>query len=458
MGTSYQKGWVEVRGKKWYGFYRRTILDPETNTAKTVKMPVILGLKSAMSKFQAREKLAQEITRTTGQIAEDGQIKNGTVTFGWFARNRYLPLKEADWREETAKVKKLIITADLIVPFEDVRLEKFDKYILQNHLNQLAKTHSKDRVVQMRSYMRAIFAEAVDQDYLDKDPAHLVKVPANLRAVDKTVLTWDQLRAALDKLLEKNLRDWLLLMLDMSNALRPGEVVALRWQSLLVEPLLLDITETYYRGKVRPYGKTKRSTSQVPICEDLIKKLLEWQEHLKGKRKDISPKAFIFGGRFGGPLDPSNFRKRVLHKLAEELELPKLTFQVIRRTIATLAQTMGSSKDVQGFMRHETTDTTENIYQQILLPSVRTTLDAIHAELSKKEGQAPAPNPEPPLAPSAVATQDARKDDAAVMPAARADGIAVDREAKPAKPVRGVVLEFAPKLPTTRRKEVLLNA
>jgi hypothetical protein len=36
MGTSYQKGWVEVRGKKWYGFYRRTILDPETNTPNSL--------------------------------------------------------------------------------------------------------------------------------------------------------------------------------------------------------------------------------------------------------------------------------------------------------------------------------------------------------------------------------------------------------------------------------------
>src|ERR1700744_4729157 len=135
MGTSYQKGWVEVRGKKWYGFYRRTILDLETNEPRTIRTTVILGLKAGMTKFQAREKLAQEITRLSGQITEDGSVKNGAVTFGWFARNRYLPLKEADWREETAKVKKLIITADLIVPFEDVRLEKFDKYTLQNHLN-----------------------------------------------------------------------------------------------------------------------------------------------------------------------------------------------------------------------------------------------------------------------------------------------------------------------------------
>jgi hypothetical protein len=45
---------------------------------------------------------------------------------------------------------------------------------------------------------------------------------------------------------------------------------------------------------------------------------------------------------------PGNYRRWVLHKLARDLELPKLTFQVIRRTIATLAQKKGTVKDVQG--------------------------------------------------------------------------------------------------------------
>jgi hypothetical protein len=62
MGTSYQKGWVEVRGKKWYGFYRRAILDPETNAPKIVRTTVILGLRSEFTKTQAREKLAKTIT------------------------------------------------------------------------------------------------------------------------------------------------------------------------------------------------------------------------------------------------------------------------------------------------------------------------------------------------------------------------------------------------------------
>ncbi len=74
---------------------------------------------------------------------------------------------------------------------------------------------------------RDIFAEAVDQDFLVKDPARKLKVPAQLRATDTTTLTWDQLRLALSKL---SLRDRILLELDMTNAFRPSELFAFRWK------------------------------------------------------------------------------------------------------------------------------------------------------------------------------------------------------------------------------------
>jgi hypothetical protein len=57
---------------------------------------------------------------------------------------------------------------------------------------------------------------------------------------------------------------------------------------------------------------------------------------------------FIFENEDGGVLDADNYRKRVLHKVARDLQLPKLTFQVIRRTIATLARKSGTIKDMQG--------------------------------------------------------------------------------------------------------------
>lgn len=225
MGKSHQRGWVSVRGKKWYGYFRRTVIDPETSQPKTVSTPVPLGLKSEMTKYEAREKLELEIKRLTGQMTEDGVVKNGSVTFGWFVRNRYLPLKEADWKEETAKVKRYLIQADLIDAFENVRLENFDKLVIQAHLNRLAKTRSRDRVMHMAYFVRAIFREAVEQDFLLKDPARTVKIPSELRETDKTTLSWDQLRAALSRL---PLRDRILLKLDMTNALRPSELFGLK--------------------------------------------------------------------------------------------------------------------------------------------------------------------------------------------------------------------------------------
>jgi integrase len=83
-------------------------------------------------------------------------------------------------------------------------------------------------------------------------------------------------------------------------------------------------------------------------------------------------------------MDTGNYRKRMLHKLARNLALPKLTFQVIRRSIATLAQKKGTVKDVQGVLRHSRTATTTDIYMQEIPDSVRATVNAINAELRSK--------------------------------------------------------------------------
>ena len=178
--------------------------------------------------------------------------------------------------------------------------------------------------------MKAIFAEAVDQDFLPKDPARKVKTPANLRETDKTVLTWEQLAAALARL---DLRDRILMKLDMTNALRPSELFAFRWKCHRPASLSLTIVETIYKGKIRPYGKTKGSLTEIPIPQDVSEELVLWRQVCqeqydkrkpqRGKNKVVrglapsDPEAFMFPGRFGSFMDPSNYRKRVLHRLAD---------------------------------------------------------------------------------------------------------------------------------------------
>ena len=251
-----------------------------------------------------------------------------------------------------------------------------DNFMLQTHINHLATFRSKDRVLQARSYLKSIFSEAVEQDFLLKDPSRKVTAPLNIGGEDKTVLTWDQLRLVL---VSPTLKDPVLLTLEMTDALRPSELFALRWRSLGSK---LTITETVYKGKIRSWGKTRRSLSDVLLPRGLADELWLWKQECP----DPSPDAFIFPNSEGGFRDTGNYRNRILTPLAEKLGLPKLNFQVLRRTIATQAQNKGSVKDIQAHLRHSKADTTANEYMAQELPeSVKQMVDSVYGEL--KMGQ-----------------------------------------------------------------------
>jgi len=141
----------------------------------------------------------------------------------------------------------------------------------------------------------------------------------------------------------------------------------------------MSVTETVYKGNIRPWGKTRKSLSVIHIPETLAVDLEAWRSECPNP----APGAFIFANRAGNFIDTDSYRKRVLHKLARDLKLPKLPFQVIRRTIATLAQKKGTVKDVHGLMRHSRTATTTDVYMQEIPESAQSTVNSIHLELRK---------------------------------------------------------------------------
>lgn len=375
MGKSQQTGWVSLRGKYWYGYYRETVLDPETDEERVKKVPIRLGLKSQMTKLKAREALRAEIVKRNGQVPEGRVLKDRTVTFGWFVRNRYFPIRKGDWRPHTAVTKMDQIETDLVNKFGEYPMESLDRFVLQTHLNSLADRYCQDRVKQDRSYLKSIFDEAIEQEYLVKDPTRKLKIPKNLRPKDKRVLGWETLWAILATAAR---RDRLLLALDMTEALRPSELFALRWRSF-DDQNTLEITETVYRGELRSYGKTVGSLTKVFLPDGLAAELRAW----KAECGDISPDNFIFPNADGGFLLVTNYRNRVLKPLAERLAIEKLNFQILRRTMATQAQKMGSVKDIQAHLRHARPDTTANEYMQALPASVRQMVGSVYLMLTK---------------------------------------------------------------------------
>jgi integrase len=68
------------------------------------------------------------------------------------------------------------------------------------------------------------------------------------------------------------------------------------------------------------------------------------------------------------------------------LGIEKLNFQILRRTMATQAQRMGSVKDIQAHLRHARPDTTAYEYMQELPDSVQEMVGSMYAMLKKGGG------------------------------------------------------------------------
>jgi integrase len=336
-----------------------------------------------MTKHQAKDALERIIAQKTGGTTQP-RPDEGIVTLGWFTRNRFFPLREGStWKESTASNRRAAIERDILERFGDVPMEQIDKFMLQMHLKELARTRSAGRVRHARCYLKAIFEEAIDQGLVSKNPARKLILPIALKPVDKTTLTWDQLRLVLRSVPR---RDFILLMLEMTETLRPSELLALRWGGFDLIKQTLTVSQTAYRGKLRDYGKTRSSLRTVHLPGGLAHELWLWKQECP----DSSPEAFIFpnsrkrnGAKRNGFIRTDNYRARVLKKLAENLGLPKLNFQVLRRTIATLAQDKGRVKDVQQILGHSQADTTVNVYMQPIEEGVKQTLNAIYRELTE---------------------------------------------------------------------------
>lgn len=129
---------------------------------------------------------------------------------------------------------------------------------------------------------------------------------------------------------------------------------------------------------MRDYGKTKKSTTRVPIPQGLYKALLSWQERCP----DPTPDTLNFPSSNGTYLNTSNYLNRVPYPIKKDLGLQKLNFQILRRSSTTRGQEFGSLKDLQGVLRHEKIDTTANEYAQVVDVRLQELVERIYDRLT----------------------------------------------------------------------------
>jgi integrase len=376
MGRArYSRGYVTLTDTNlWQAHWFPYVRDPNTGVEKRQHRTQIVGTKAKMRRYQAEEEL-RKITDPVN--ASSGRIDQ--TTLGGFIEKRWKPLHEGDWREESTRPANELFLKVICERFGKTPVKDLDSVELQEWINELARKRSQTVVLHVRTLLKSICNEAMEQEYLTKDPTRKLRTPKNIRETDKTVLSWDELRRVFNA---SSQRDRLIISIEGIAGLRPSELFALRRQSF--DGHRLTIAETIYRGKLRDYGKTKGSLTTVELPEELANPVGAWLEALADK----SPAAFLFPNSDGGFILKDNYLHRVLYPLGKQLGLAKLNFQVLRRTFSTLAQKHGNVKDVQRQMRHAKPDLTAEVYMQAIPESVQKMVAEMYAQLLKPATEA----------------------------------------------------------------------
>jgi integrase len=363
-----QDGYLTKESGSWLGHYSRWITDPRTGEKKRQQRAFKIGAVNALTKTKAQDKLRKRI------VSELGITADSRTTLKQFIEQRWKPLREGGWRESTKAVNaehlKVIVNRWGATALEDV-----DGVHLQQWLNELAKDKSGSLVRHCYIFLRSILTEAFEEEYVRKNPARLLRMPKT-KAVKKDFLTLEQIKALL-KAAKWQPRDLCLLRVILTTALRPSELLALKWKCIdfAKDAATITLNETVYRGRLRSYTKTSEEgdTPVLVLPESAAIALCEW--HSKSNRN--KPEDFIFPNADGGFLLDRNYAKRVLKELALLSEIPRLNFQILRRTVATQAADLGSLKSVQTIMRHKQAETTANVYMQAIDKNVRATGEAL---------------------------------------------------------------------------------
>jgi integrase len=368
MRTRHQDGWVEERGRRtkvWYGHYYVYVQDESGNETRHHR-GVNLGEKANLRKWQAVEKLKGII-----KAAQQNLPAPSKITFGWYVRERFLPMRSGRWRPSTKATNTNTIEQHIVPALGETPLAEMDKFKCQTFLNSLAEQgYSHSVVDHCRIMVKAILEEAVEADLIGKNTARHLTNPET-KEPNKPVLAKDTVRVLLNAL---PFREKLIAMIAAFCAMRPGEIFGLKRSSYRAGHFYVE--GTAWRGTMQPgKAKTKGSKTSIAIPDILLPLLEEWLQSLP----QASPDDLLFpSARPGAPLWPHRWLQSHVQPVARSLGITsKINFQILRRTFATNAQAFGSAKDVQAHLRHSHITTTMDVYTQPVADSVRRVVNAV---------------------------------------------------------------------------------
>jgi len=299
-----------------------------------------LGVYSQMSKSEAETKRDELVAEAN---ARNAIAPNPDIKFGEFLEGVALPFLRGKWKKSTRSTTENRIQYHLGREFGEKRLTALGLKELQSFLTAKAETLSRSVVAHLRWDLRSIFKLALAEGYTDRDPTAALFTPKEKAPSPSPSLSKEEVEIYVNVL---ELRERVIAHLAIICGMRPGEILALKRRHIAGDSRKLEIEQRLYRGDIDT-PKTHKSTRTVAIPPKTASILTEWMELV-----DESPEAWVFASENSAtPMWRDNVWYRHMKPRLETVGLDWATFQVLRRTHASLGHDEGIDPKVAADQR-----------------------------------------------------------------------------------------------------------
>lgn len=332
----FQKGSLQTRtrgGRKvWCVLYRHA--DGRRGYA-------ILGAVAEMTKKAAAHAQAEFMAGINGG-AETAGARPAMVRE--FLEESFLPFMRLKWKGSTRMTSERRIHQHIAGDLGARRLESLTLADLQGFLQARADAGlSKSTVAMLKFDLRAIFRMAAAEGVISKNPTPALYTPRVSKERSTRTMTQDQVLEAISALPQ---REALILHLACLVGMRPGEILALQRRHVGAGCEWVMVRQRVYEGLIDD-PKTQRSKRRVSLAAETRRLLRDWlQVGVEGH-----PDAFVFASGLGTPLRANRLLSKIIQPALAPIGLDWFTFQVARRTHASLGHDIGIDPKVAADQR-----------------------------------------------------------------------------------------------------------
>jgi integrase len=364
----YKNGWGgQLDVQEWNQPRRRKTVYGATETE------VLSKIDSLRRQTQAGIAVPAGRPLTTGSYLEQWLIE---TLPGDVAAGRLKPSTLASYTDQTRRHIQPTLGS---IPLVDLSPRHIRSWLT----SKLGETSARGKPLAPRSvaYLHAILrnalAQAVRDELLPRNPAVLVRAPAQRppTVVPLSVDEAQQLLAVTDR--DRLSALWRVLL---TLGLRRGEALALHWDDIDIDNQTITIRGSLQRltsydnlGKistrlVETTPKTAGSAAQLPMPTQLTAALHAHRQTQLGNRLAASewPRDdLVFTTQIGKPLEPRNVTRR-FQQLSETANLRPLRLHDLRHSAASFLLLQGVDlKTVQTMLRHSRMATTADLYLHV---------------------------------------------------------------------------------------------